>query len=397
MSVTLQSYMQLHCSRFCSTCSQATGTLEALKLPCSLLAATAMDLFGVAVAVAVVAVTACGLRMMELEIWSWQDEQYETRKPASFMELLEHLQYECSYLKGWMKTFVKFVVLQLWWVPAAVVLWRLAMQKELEFEPMVMEGVKLKAFVGALQFYARFLKGYEALKTIAEKCMYMERRLMQLNGRPADASRLVMQDMEAFCMKLAGEKNAGVMWLTRRLREHFSNWCSKQDAACTGLWSLVCSEVQLRYCRDCLAERHAAIMQKGLEIQQNGLQVIEESYIFAVKMASAHQVKVLQNLCRTVEFWTPLQPEEFEAETLEAWVDASSPWLEKVMKSQLLERKEELMNMFQEIFGEAGMEKMQSDGGEWLCGDMPQICSVWKQMAFMKGGGRCMDAGSTKK
>ena len=198
---------------------------------------------------------------------------------------------------------------------------------------------------------------YDCLGGCLEKLSYMERRLMKDNYGTGDICRILGQDMEGY-NEVCGNRR----WLQRRMRDHFEAWMkvgsglgdTTKKGFLKSLWSMVCSEVQLRFCRDIVGARAHAV--------ENGVQRKPEKV--------AKEMKTLENLKVTwCDFWQPLQDKQWtEMETSEA-----SHFLEMCLQSQLCERKEEL----HEYAGKALTEKDMKA----LFEGMPDLVKCWVEKA----------------
>ena len=88
------------------------------------------------------------------------------------------------------------------------------------------------------------------------------------------------------------------------------------------IWSMVQLEVYLRNCRDYVAEKMNKLKHPG-QYDADG----ETSY--------GHALKNMKNGANYIDMWSPMKPEDVQ------YVQPETPW-EKVLKSQILERIEEL-------------------------------------------------------
>ena len=167
------------------------------------------------------------------------------------------------------------------------------------------------------------------------------------------------------------------------------------DIGYLGLWSLHCTEVLLRGCRDILCSRLALLaacladagqqlkkcekekkvdyvegqMVKKMEFRAEPRKIIGD----IMKRYSYQQWwkdddRFLQNVCRKdVNFWTPLK--DMEEWSMCSWqLEKCATPNEVALKSQLLERKEELEQMFQFM--------------KEFCGDQPAARGAMKDFAM---------------
>jgi hypothetical protein len=265
---------------------------------------------------------------------------------------------------GWQ--FVKFILRELWWaaVLAAVFYYcegGTGGAKDIVKATFMIRFLKIPFEVLHIMKYdmQHYLQG------ILEKLSYVERRLMRENYGTGDATRQLGQDMEAYEPFFGNRR-----WLQRRLRSHFEDWMKAADTTFTGMqgtirqrlkmiWSMVCSEVQLRACRDIVASR-ANAAENG--VQQKGEKV-------------AKQMKILANLkIGWCTFWKPVKEQDWhDMENL-----VPEHYLELCLQSQLVERKEEL----QEIADNA---KTDADKEALFVG-MPDLVKSFVKMSGSSGG-----------
>ena len=192
----------------------------------------------------------------------------------------------------------------------------------------------LKAVILPLQVW-RWLNQdfYETLWSLLEKSAYMEKRLMKSEMHAGDICRQISQDMEAY-----EDYFGNRLWISRRLREHYEAWMkasgglggSSMTKRLANLWSMVCTEVLLRNCRDIVGKRWSC--------HEGGKAMAPER--------QKQHMKILKNL--TMEFcsfWSPLDKEGW------GFVEALEPehYMETCLKSQLLERKIELQDYAEKV------------------------------------------------
>ena len=167
-----------------------------------------------------------------------------------------------------------------------------------------------------------------------EKLRYMERRQMCQGYGSGDICRIMRQDIEAYEATCGNRR-----WLQRRMRDHFEAWMKANEGLgdhmkerLRKIWSLVCTEVLLRACRDIAAER-SACPEDGEQLKQDG--------------EHKKRTRILKNLqIEWCEFWSPVKVED--------WSDVEDMicqhYVEICLQSQLKERMEE----FQEYAAKAG-------------------------------------------
>ena len=165
------------------------------------------------------------------------------------------------------------------------------------------------------------------LKEILTKLNCMEKRQMKENYSSGDTTRQVRSDVEAY-----DPKQENPRWLKRRLRSHFEDWMKANEGLADHskktlkeIWSLVCTEVQLRSCRDIAASRAARI--------KSGEDTTAEEQKW--------EMWTLENLQIQVGgvFWRPLQKHEWQ-DILD--MSGEQHYLEISLGDQLVEREEEL-------------------------------------------------------
>jgi len=257
--------------------------------------------------------------------------------------------------------FLKFMVKELWVAAAVAGVLQLARGSGgmLEF---VKGMLMVKAVVLPLQVWKWLQQDFQpTLEALLEKSCYMERRLMKAEMHGGDICRQVSQDVCSY------EESCGnQLWLQRRLRDHYEAWMKanggiadlKKKLVC--LWSMVCTEVLLRNCRDIVAKRWS-FMEAGETMPQEKF--------------SKH-LKILRNLAIDFSsFWSPMDEE--------AWghLEALEPehYMETCLKSQLLERKLELVEYFQKAGDYVSIERM-------LVG-MPELVKSFWQASQSSGDG----------
>jgi hypothetical protein len=159
-----------------------------------------------------------------------------------------------------------------------------------------------------------------------EKLNFMERRMMKQSYGTADICRQVCGDIGSY-----EAKQENRMWLCRRMRDHFEGWMKANEGLGDSekmklkkIWSLVCTEVMLRACRDIVAAR-SYHMEAG-ETMEPSKQV--------------EHCRMLENLqISWCTFWCCVQEGA-------GWEDVEnlvcSHYVEVCLQDQLVERKEEL-------------------------------------------------------
>ena len=168
----------------------------------------------------------------------------------------------------------------------------------------------------------------QSMGDILLKCDFMERRLMKMQYSDGDVCRQVSSDVQSY-----NEKAKNPLWISRRLRVHYADWMQTVIGGPTTLemnafevWSWVCTEVLLRYCRDVLAERWE-YMKVGTDEPEN------------TKMKNLKVMQRMQDMSQWCGvFWKTVQPNEWHiVEELEP-----THYREVTLKSQLMERMEEI-------------------------------------------------------
>ena len=98
-----------------------------------------------------------------------------------------------------------------------------------------------------------------------EKLRYMERRQMRQGFGSGEICRIMGQEIEAYEATYENRR-----WLQRRMRDHFDAWMKANEGLgdhmkerLRKIWSLVCTEVLPRACRDIAAERSALRMESS--------------------------------------------------------------------------------------------------------------------------------------
>ena len=237
---------------------------------------------------------------------------------------------------------MKHLVLQLYWSSILAVVFQYCEGTLGDIKVFVAYTVLLRLV--KMPFELQSMCKFEVLwylKEILEKLNYMEKRQMKENYSSGDTTRQVRADVEAY-----DPKQENPRWLKRRLRVHFEDWMKANEGLADHskktlkeIWSLVCTEVQLRSCRDIAASR-AARAQKGkattAEVQQMEMWILENLQIQVGGM-----------------FWSPLQKDE--------WQDVMSMsgeqhYVEICLADQLVEREEELKTFASEANNATEME-----------------------------------------
>ena len=215
---------------------------------------------------------------------------------------------------------------------------------------------------------------YEQVKKIVEKTTYIEMRLMDMGGNIGDKARLLDADMEAF-----DEEKGVKTWLERRLRDQFEAYFKSNAVNSEGimsLWSLICTEVVLRKCRDYLMERMRWVVdaEKGADLKKmkEHLRVMKEK----VKQLQLKRCRHLKNFqMKELQFWCPLR-NLVDIEMVEVGELQVSNFLEFVLHSQILERKIEICKYLKQILDLETMTELK-DNCTWLTDDMPGMVQEW--------------------
>ena len=212
-----------------------------------------------------------------------------------------------------------------------------------------------------------------------QKLSYMEKR--QSKKHSEDRTRHTSNSLKTYDSSL-GDK----MWLERELRSGFEvimekvppmqvNQDGGLDVGYLGLWTLHCTEVLLRGCRDILVSRlqliagclaDAGVQLKKCEGEKKQWKYVQDQkekkmeVLAGPKKVIAEIVKekswvdwwrkddmFLKNVnMENVQFWTPLK--DYSEWRQCSWkLEESATPNEVALKSQLLERKEELEQIFQ--------------------------------------------------
>ena len=246
-----------------------------------------MELLTIAVAFAVV-VGGIMLKNMKYSISQWSDDQqvYVEVKP-DMQSWLKYMKEETQYLWKYTEDLVKFAVLQTWWTWILVSMWRVHVKQPVEslesFRDMLVQVMIMKGAVAMLQVMKKLQAMCEQVKKILEKTSYIERRL-EMGGRIADKARTLDQDLETY-----DAIKGGKVWLERRLRDQFAEFFQSRAGITEGimtLWSLICTEVVLRKCRDYMQERVLCV--------ESAAQDGDKKQMRVQQMAMKEQVKLLQ-------------------------------------------------------------------------------------------------------
>ena len=185
------------------------------------------------------------------------------------------------------------------------------------------------------------------LKDSFTKLDYMERRDMKANYLSEDIVRQVRNDVQNYNPSCSNQ-----MWMQRRMRDHYEAFIHAHrevGAAGAGLiWALICTEVVLRACRDIVAFRSQPL-KPGQKVNQ--------------KTVEKH-LKILPNLKITwCDFFKPIGEEEWEKMNMMR----SSSSLEKCLKSQILEREDELAQYAR------SMSEVSAERAEEVFAGMPHL------------------------
>lgn len=173
------------------------------------------------------------------------------------------------------------------------------------------------------------LKVLGCLETAAEKLTYMERRMDKGQAHIPDVCRHLSQVLQEFDeAQNAAEGHMKWWWVSRRVRDLYealgssliSNGAPMESVE--KIWSMVQLEVFLRNCRDYVAEK------------MNKLKYPEQ-YDEDGAVSYGHALKNMKEGASYIDMWNPMKPEDVQN------VQPATPW-EKVLKSQILERIEEL-------------------------------------------------------
>ena len=163
--------------------------------------------------------------------------------------------------------------------------------------------------------------------------------------------RNVKSDLERYEPSLENKS-----WVKRSMRLHYEAYMhANREMGAAGadtIWSLICTEVLLRSCRDIVAFRSQPL-KPGVPLDQATVE---------------NNLKILANLKITwCEFFKPIGVEAWEQlKMLE-----SNSTLEKCLKRQILKREEELVQFY---CSEVSAERAE----EWFAG-MPQLVFFFVQ------------------
>ena len=173
------------------------------------------------------------------------------------------------------------------------------------------------------------------LQTCAEKLTYMEHRMDKANAHIGDVRRHLNQMFAEFDPeKNEGKGDTKWWWCSRRCRELYAAFASslmEKGAVMENvqtIWKMLQCEVQLRAIRDLAAERWSKLKSPNFYDAES-----EECHLHALKMMKAGIGKV--------DFWSPMKFVEVQG------FECKSPW-EVVLKAQILERHEELLQYQQD-------------------------------------------------
>ena len=174
-----------------------------------------------------------------------------------------------------------------------------------------------------------FLKMAACLDTAAEKLTYMERRMDKGQAHIPDVCRHLSQVLQEFDeSQNAAEGHMKWWWVSRRVRDLYEALGSSLISngapmdSVEKIWSMVLLEVYLRNCRDFVAEKLNRVK-------------YPEQYDEDGEATYGHALKNMQMGASFIDMWSPMKPDEVQN------VRPATPW-EKVLKSQILERFEEL-------------------------------------------------------
>ena len=312
------------------------------------------------------------------EVWQIGDDYYVDlktyMKEQMKWDFLEHVYWSYHFCVKVMKEMYVICLLVKCWSEYL----RMPGDAPLELQEELKAVIFLKIGVAQMQMLftqQRLLKCEE--KSLA-KLSYMEKR--QSKKHAEDRTRHTSNSLKTYDSSI-GDK----IYLERDLRSSFEVIMEKVppmqvsadgalDVGYLGLWSLHCTEVLLRGCRDilvsrlqliadCLADSGVKLMKsermkqwkyvedqkmKKMEFQAAPRKVIAE----IVKKQSnldwwRNDDRFLENVCmKDVQFWTPLK--DYADWRLCSWkLEESQTPNEVALKSQLLERKDELEVLFQ--------------------------------------------------
>ena len=329
---------------------------------------------------AVVAVLKCLQLFWKRNEEEWQigDDYYVDlktyMKEQMKWDFLEHVYWSYHFCVKVMKEMYVICLLVKCWSEYL----RMPGDAPLELQEELKAVIFLKIGVAQMQMLftqQRLLKCEE--KSLA-KLSYMEKR--QSRKHAEDRTRHTSNSLKTYDSSI-GDK----IYLERDLRSSFEVIMEKVppmqvssdgalDVGYLGLWSLHCTEVLLRGCRDilvsrlqliadCLADSGVKLVKsermkqwkyvEDQKMKKMEFQAAPRKVIAAIVKKQSHQDwwknddRVLEKVCmKEVQVWTPLK--DHAEWRLCSWkLEASQTPNEVALKSQLLERKDELEVLFQ--------------------------------------------------
>ena len=324
------------------------------------------------------------MAQMQFPVFVWEDEARDwVDRDADWTTFVKNV---LKYQWQWSMEFAWFGLHQMWLVVLVACVWRRWTRQPLEtmeqYGDMIVQAMMMKFGVGFLQLLQKLQKLYKSTQTCAEKCFYMEKRMMQMQEWESEHPRprrsmvqdILRRSMEEDILKYDAFPGAKQM-LDQRLRIHFEDFFGANVAVQAGfwtLWSMMCSEVLLRKCRDLLVERQELV---------NTPNVSTAYMYFAMEQKVKDQKKTLDNLqMKRVKFWSPMDGDVLELENLAAWVGRSG--LEFSMLSQLIDRKVEIMQIIKEVCAKGPFLKGVSPM-EFFVAGMPEIAKKWKDKVLI--------------
>ena len=265
---------------------------------------------------------------------------------------------------------MKYCAGQLGFAGVVAATWRIFMKQDMhtieDMQNLVVQGLIAKAVLAGLEVLYMLHQINKVQDKIFEKCDHLERRTMKAGTGFGDLSRIVGNDLKNYDKTLGG-----VIWLERCCRSHFEGWSKGQTGSVWLQWTLICSEVCFRECRDFLVGRIAKV--EALLKTGAGLQLC----IQGCALVASQEGQIMENLQLTsVKFWQPiLQIEEWTSMEYNHAQVTSENAVEIVMWHQLLERRTEMKTMMSDM-----MKKFEdNDGLPWLTMDMPDVVDGWRK------------------
>ena len=342
-------------------------------------------------------------------------------------DLEDYVYFSWHYLCKVMKECWSVIILVQCWE----MYWRLPMTGCEDVERQLVKILFLKGGSLMHQMYFQQCRTAKKVESIEVKQGHMEYRDSERACK--DRSRHVAKLVSGYKPEM-GDK----IFLERGLRSHFEQVMESvqvaapgehlqadvaPDTGLQGYWKMLCTEVSLRHCRDVMAKRLHAIagslsdgganLKKLIAMKSDAAKamVMEDKILqdkfraapaaqlkeakekYENKWTAVESDRFLNNLkIKGIEFWTPLEGTADWAEC--DWNLKQCPYAGLLaLKSQLLERREEIESMLSHALEWSGPAKMEMR--MHLLEDMPDLVEQFLKEMESTGGSSAGEAVQT--